>query len=950
MKKTFLLLLSLVAVFSKTNGQCLAPTNATVSLTNITCAGSGAVSVNSVTGSSGSIDLANCLFSLYDAANTTVVKPIQSSSVLSGLSGGTYVLHIQQVCQPSGVSPDYIQTVAITGTYNQPVLSTPSITQPICGNDGSFTTSATQGYGTYQYCLVDSLNAPAAPTHYVSGLQSSGTFSGLASGNYYVRVYDGCNGFVTRQVTVPAAVVTPGNPMGNIYYNFGCPDFNLRIPMAYMPSSLPVNNNFWVIYPDGSVDSFKAYGGSPILSLNGGKFTSYPATITAYFKNQCGTVWSKPFTFNKPKYTLKQSYNASQYNCSFGSFTNSSVSINDLNNSMMNNGYAVNNIWDQYSVDGGFTWIAYNPSDTLLVPKGGSRTVLYRNNCANIIDTVTLNMAGQQPLVFTLSSGPLHCTDRGTIVYNVSSYNGSITSILVHVVSKPAAQSAIPDFYYTGGSLTTNINLVNLIPGTYTIQMTDMCGATATQSINLTASNPVNYSAQPIFTCGSNTIAIRIDGFPTISTWGWAIGAKVYNSAGTLVANTNWMYYIGNSWNTTYQNLAPGIYTVKLFQTNQGQDNFISMDTVCATTLTVDARLPQALALNQSTFAKCTNDLTTGAVVALPQGGLTPYTYTLYKGSVATGNIVGTPQSTNVFSGLDVNATYIITATDQCGAGASYTNVFANVQPTVSSSTPYVPCVGDSIKLSVTKNPGLFYQWTKNGVNITGATDTSYQIKPMTMADSGAYMVAINANSCILLSMPSQLNPKNCGVPIPLAINLVSFSGRLNAQNNAVLSWEVAQPETGAEFEVLYSTDGAHFSNAGKIYQDGHSVAFTFTHNLQITGNAYYKLLMTENNNKESYSTVLVLHGGNEVATATATVSPVPFTESFNVLYTAAQNGFLTVQLTDVNGRTLKTQQSAFIQGANSIAVSGLTTLANGIYFLNLVTDRGEKQIIKVQK
>ncbi|PZF71860.1 T9SS type A sorting domain-containing protein [Taibaiella soli] len=951
MKKNLLLLLPLAAIFTKTNAQCTAPTSATVSATNITCAGSGAVSVNSVTGSAGSIALTDCRFALYDATNTMIVKPIQSSPLLSGLNAGSYILHIQQVCQPSGISTDYTQTVQITGAYNPPILNTPTTVQPICGNDGVINATAAQGYGGYQYCLVDSLNAPSSPTHYVMPIQGSGSFTGLASGDYYLRVYDGCNGFVTRKVTIPAAIVTPGNPLVASTYKFGCPNFSLHFNMAYTAPSSAIKNT-WIVFPDGTTDSVTMGQSGADYTVPQSKISVYPATCTIGYKDPCGNVWTKPYTFNQPNYTLNQSYSASQYDCNSGTFTNSSVTITDQANTGSGQGMSgASNIWNQYSVDGGITWLPYKSTDTLLVTKGGSRTIMYQNTCANLTDTVTLNMAaGQNPLIFSLGTGLLHCNDKVTINYSVSSYNGPLSAILVQVLSTPSGQPAIPDFYYTGGFVNTNIRLMNILPGTYTIRMTDQCGATSIQTITLNPFIPVTYAAQPVFACGSNTISIKITATTSFYKVDGSVAYKIYNSAGTLVASNPWLHNSAGVFSETVDNLPPDIYTVSAFETDNRTDNRLTLDTVCATIITVNATLPGPLTLSQTTFAKCTNDLTTGTVIALPQGGIPPYAYTLYKSSVTPANIAAGPQSGNVFSNLDVNTQYIITATDQCGAGASYTNVFANVQPVLAASSPYVPCIGDSIKLWVTKNPGLSYQWTKNNINIAGATDTSYSIKPMTMADSGAYTVAINANNCILLSTASQLNPKNCGLPIPLEIDLINFSGSLNAQIKAVLNWEVAKPEAGAEFEVLYSTDGTHFSSAGKIYQDGSRKDFSFTHNLQIIDKAYYKLLMTENNGKESYSKVIVLHNENGGATATVTVSPIPFVESFDLIYTAAQNDNALIQISDVNSRTVKTQQSVIKQGANSIRVSGLGILANGIYFLNITTDKGDKQVVKIQK
>src|SRR5207249_3632478 len=46
----------------------------------------------------------------------------------------------------------------------------------------------------------------------------------------------------------------------------------------------------------------------------------------------------------------------------------------------------------------------------------------------------------------------------------------------------------------------------------------------------------------------------------------------------------------------------------------------------------------------------------------------------------------------------------------------------------------------------------LSYQWTKNGVNITGATQASYTTPPTTLADNGSHFAAPVTNSCVSLT------------------------------------------------------------------------------------------------------------------------------------------------------------------------------------------------------
>ena len=57
--------------------------------------------------------------------------------------------------------------------------------------------------------------------------------------------------------------------------------------------------------------------------------------------------------------------------------------------------------------------------------------------------------------------------------------------------------------------------------------------------------------------------------------------------------------------------------------------------------------------------------------------------------------------------------------------------------------------VGQTAKFTVTATgtKPLSYQWTKNGVNITGATNPSYTTPPTTLADDGSHFAATVTNS-----------------------------------------------------------------------------------------------------------------------------------------------------------------------------------------------------------
>jgi len=946
---SFLFLITFFGINQRLQAQCLPPTSATTNLTNITCAGSGAIEVTSLVTSGGTstTDFTNYRFILYNNASpSTIVRAEQDSGTFSGLDSGTYVLHIHQLCSP-GVSADFMVTLTLTGYYVRPVLGTPAVTAPTCSGGGTITATASKGSGAYEYCLVDSLNAPLIPAHFVSPRQIGNSFSGLASGDYFLRVYDQCNGFVTTRVTVPVGIPA-GDPIDNVsiddescdsFYLIGV--FNRQVPRDA--------NLIWWQFPDGTVDTIKTStyaGNATYLTIPKSKLAAYyPATITLYYTNECGIVFHDDMVIRQPELAPSASMTADGYNCSQGSFSIGDAYMLDTANH--NHPIGGGNIkkWDSYSLDGGLTWIPYNVNDTVLIDKGTSRDILYQ--LCGTVYTIHVNMpAGMGTLEASLFAiTGMHCDGMAGIGWDISDYNGRYTDIKVHVAAKPATQPSIPDFYLGAGTTNnyrTSSYMMNIVPGTYTLIFTDACGSADTQTITVAGDRSV-LSAVPIFACGSATSSIAVfhDGVRNIPA---SLGYEVTDSSGAVISS----HVMYGDYTDTVSGLTPGLYTVRIWLVDY--DDLLSTDSVCGTTVTVDTRIEHPLALDRSLFALCTNNPSAGTIIAQPTAGKAPYSYSLYRGNISDSTLVAGPQSSDVFSGLTVGTKFYVTVTDACGAGASYTNSFGSVTPVLTPSIDRMPCEGDSITLSVQGNASLFYQWLKNGSDIPGATDTVYSINPVSAATNGIYQVQINANSCLLLSKPITLDISACGSVITLPLDLLNFSGTLTAQRHASLTWSIGSPENSAYFDVLYSTDGKDFYTAGRIMQDGQTSTFNFVHNnYTVSAKTFYKLKLVNKNGESHYSNMLMLQA-DKSEDLFMTIMPVPFDNYIRLQYAAAEDSPLELAITDIAGRNMRNVHTAAHAGINTISVDNLDALPHGIYLLTVTDAAGKKQRIKIQK
>src|SRR5206468_1437220 len=117
-------------------------------------------------------------------------------------------------------------------------------------------------------------------------------------------------------------------------------------------------------------------------------------------------------------------------------------------------------------------------------------------------------------------------------------------------------------------------------------------------------------------------------------------------------------------------------------------------------------------------------------------GGATASSYTI--ASVATSDAASTP-------GYDC----VVSAAAPCASVTSSAATLTVISPPSISGQPAsaTKCVGDSVTFSVTANNAAGYQWRKNGVNIGGATASSYTIASVVTGDAASYDCVVSGNS-----------------------------------------------------------------------------------------------------------------------------------------------------------------------------------------------------------
>ncbi len=173
--------------------------------------------------------------------------------------------------------------------------------------------------------------------------------------------------------------------------------------------------------------------------------------------------------------------------------------------------------------------------------------------------------------------------------------------------------------------------------------------------------------------------------------------------------------------------------------------------------------------------------------------------------------------------------------------------------------------------------------------------------------------------------------------PPPLAVNLISFTGKLN-NSSAKLTWSTGTEDEEVYFDIERSDNGINYAAAGSIagYNNpGNDLnVYNFTDPEAVNGKVYYRIKIKNNQNKFIYSRIVVLTPGtNEFAFGTVIN---PFTGNINFEINYNKTAKAEAVLIGSSGNLLKKINYTLSQGMNSLTVTETASLSAGIYILKV--------------
>lgn len=729
-----------------------------VSTTVSNCTNNGTISVYAKSNST--------LF--YQIINGPEIRPIQSGIQFAALPKGTY-----QVMLTNFSNDTTYANVIVAGNYSFPDF-VPTFENPICAGSATGKIvgngNANSGRAPYTWVLTHIQTA-------VTSTQMLDTFYNLIAGDYSLRMYDSCQSYATRFVSLvdPADSFTITRIYNNmlacdtdqvsIAFNSASgkftPPYTITISTpnnTYVStySQLPLaNNNIMTI-----IDTIAGvtYGQSFTISvIDGCGHTAFASSTLANY--DYNVYYPQSVGACQLGYYAQFSYGPNifgEYNTNF--FGSTTIQVRDstaglqIDSLVLNQGLyttpnvlIVNHLYVITFQDRcGHLKTKYFTSPIIDTPYVNVR--IQANSCLD--STGSLLISGynftSRPML-TILSGPASIQSTKTYF----NYRDTIVYPIVYKNNSNGCTSYNPPgiCYQLGG----------MGMGVYQYQMEDTCGHIISGSFSIGPKDIgiFSYRKTIIKGCpGQNKISydfFRADGFIP-----WYTKIKEINATHFLdssnasivtidssIAN-NWTYK--RSGNSTFSNLNAGTYVI----VNRPEDNIYSYPYTknllysgmnCTpfydTIIVPPYQIPS---ISYATQIKCNGTVNVG-LVPDSSTGVPPYSYEIIAG----------PQTSSVqasrFFQLTQLGNYVARISDTCGFARTFsffvdTLSFDQVVKVGSS------CIGDTAKLVSQPSPYATYIWKRpNGTFYTG---DSLLISPVTSTAYGLYevMKVVNINAC----------------------------------------------------------------------------------------------------------------------------------------------------------------------------------------------------------
>ncbi len=212
----------------------------------------------------------------------------------------------------------------------------------------------------------------------------------------------------------------------------------------------------------------------------------------------------------------------------------------------------------------------------------------------------------------------------------------------------------------------------------------------------------------------------------------------------------------------------------------------------------------------------------------------------------------------------------------------------------------------------------------------------------LSISSSTQDIILSTKNTAVIIVVKSASECYNKNLPVAsymsvLPVELISFQGNINKNNNVSLEWKVAKNETADQFEIQRSYDGNEFKTIGVVFasEKKDREDYMFYETINSFGKTMYRLKMIDKNNKVTYSKILVFQ------TKDATISNIkivgnPVTDKLTFNYSSFTAQVIDIKIYDIAGKVIMSNKMNTSEGTNTISFPLASNIKPSMYILKV--------------